>query len=101
MIDKVSYPISHMTTTAGTLRTSLDTTWAHHIQILNTAILEPATQLGSKVAGPFSDDVIVWGQKMQECYDALHLLADTLETSAAAMSEQDQSAGQNLQQLGQ
>jgi hypothetical protein len=83
------------------LRTNLDMSWAQHMQILHNAMLEPATQLGSKVAGPFSDDVQVWGQRMQECYDALHILASALETNAVAMSEQDQSTGQNWQQMEQ
>ena len=98
MSDKLSYSTTAMHTTAATLRNNLETTWEQHAQILQNSLLEPVTQLGSKVAGPFHDDLLAWQQRMQECYSALEELADTLETSADAMNSQDQSAGQDFRQ---
>ena len=68
-----------MHATAGTMRTTLDTAWAQHVQILNKSILEPATELGNKVAIPFQTDISTWNQSMLECYNALYALAYTLD----------------------
>ncbi len=57
MTDSMSYQSPEMHATARTIRTTLDTAWAQHVQILNKSILEPATELGNKVALPFQSDV--------------------------------------------
>jgi uncharacterized protein YukE len=97
MTDSMSYPSSEMHATARTLRTTLDSAWAHHVQILKKSILEPATELGNKVAIPFQTDITTWNQSMLECYDALYALASTLDGGATIMPEQDQGIAKGFQ----
>lgn len=106
MADATSYPTDDMSSTSKSLTSFIDEQWGQHSALfLNNhdsfvALLQAVAKVIPDAGGKVEELVSHLQnchQQYQSCYQALHGLAQHIDTAAQTMSSEDQNVGNSFQ----
>ncbi|HEU5382699.1 MAG TPA: hypothetical protein VFV38_45415 [Ktedonobacteraceae bacterium] len=106
MTDTISYPTDDMSATSKSLVSFIDEQWQQHTALFMnnadsySALLKSIADVIPGAGGKAADLSTVletYHKQYQQCYQALHNLAVSIDTAAQAMSNEDQQRGSGFQ----